>query len=308
VNEQPLLLLQGARIDRAGTPLVDGLDAVARAPRVGLVGDWSALFALLGSQARLVRGTAEIGGVPAEHAVSTGQVGLGLRDVVFPPAMRVIDYLGASARLTGLSAPVAGQQAEQVLETLGLPGLGRRKFEQLGPVERRGVLFAHALIGSPGVVALAEPLRGLDERSQEVVSSWVARTATGRRLIVSVQSADRSGPERQLLDTVDEVLVLGPGGVRAQGSPGLVLDRIGHRYSLVLAAPSPALIQQLRARGFGVGMVPTLEPSEATAMHLMIEAPTAQDLDALTELIVALRVPLLELVPVATTSVPTDAP
>jgi ABC-type Na+ transport system ATPase subunit NatA len=297
VNEQPLLLLQDARIDRAGRPLVDGLHVAAQASRLGLVGDWSALFALLGAQAELVRGIAEVEGTPAQDAVASGKVGLCLRDVAFPRRMRVLDYLAVSARLTGLSAPDAEREAERALESLGLAGLGRRKLEQLVPVERRGVLMAHALIGSPGVLALKEPLFGLDERSQEFVSDWVARMAIGRRLIASVQDVDRPGAERRLLDTVDEVLVLGPGGLCAQGRPGSVLERTSARYSLVLAAPFPALIEGLRARGFGVGTVPPSESCDRAALHLMIEAPNGHCWDALTELIVSLRVPVLELVP-----------
>ncbi|MEB2324914.1 MAG: hypothetical protein OZ921_20540, partial [Sorangiineae bacterium] len=79
MSDAPLLLLDAARIDAGGAVLLDGVSCGSSAPELGLVGAWSPLFALLGGQATLASGRAEIGGAPARLAASSGRVGLAPR-------------------------------------------------------------------------------------------------------------------------------------------------------------------------------------------------------------------------------------
>jgi ABC-type multidrug transport system ATPase subunit len=290
----PLLLLEAARIDVGGAPLCDGLGAVSEADRVGLVGDWSALFALLSARARLVRGRAEVAGVPAGRAVASGQVGLALSDVALPGATRVLDYLAASARLAGFPSRRAPDASRRALGELGLEALAGRRIRDLGPLERRGLGIVHAVLGHPGAIVLDAPLGGLDVASSGIVAGWVERAATGRRLLVSAKHTGIPGPERGFFDGLGEILVLGPGGLLAQGPPAETLGD-SDRYLLVVRRRGTELQAALRAHGIEA----TLESRDDTCVRLLLELRAPGALDLVRDAVVELEVPLIELTPLA---------
>jgi ABC-type multidrug transport system ATPase subunit len=289
----PLLSLEGARIDVGGTPLCDGLGAVSQTDRVGLVGDWSALFALLAARGRLVRGRAEIGGVPADRAVASGQVGLALSDVPLPGAASALDYLTASARLAGFSRRVATDAGRHALGELGLEALARRRIRDLGQLERRGLSLAHAALGNPSAIVLEAPLDQLDEASSGVVAGWVERAAAGRGLLVSARRTEVTGPARGFFDGLAEILALGPGGLLWQGPPA-ELEGDSDRYLLVVRSRATELKEALLARGVEASLE---AQGGAARLWLKLRAPGA--LDLVRDLVVELEAYPVELTPLA---------
>ena len=294
MSRAPLLLVEGARIDVGGAPLCDGLGAVSEADRVGLVGDWSALFALLGARGRLVRGRAEIAGVPAERAVASGQVGLALSDVPLPGAASARDYLEASARLAGFSRRLAVDASRHALGELGLDALAGRRIRDLGQLERRGLALAHAALGNPSALVLEAPLDHLDEASSGVVAGWVERAAAGRRLLVSARHTGMATPERGLFDGLEEILVLRPGGLLSQGPPAETLSGC-ERYLVVVRSRGAELKEALLARGVEA----TLEAQDGAGARLWVELRAPGALDLVRDVVVELEAPLIELTPLA---------
>jgi ABC-2 type transport system ATP-binding protein len=183
--EPATLLARAARIDLARRPLVARLDAESRATRLGLLGDWSALFRLLTGEAELAGGTLTIAGGELPLAVQTGTVGVMRLDSLLPPQWTAEHLLAQSAELTGLSRAHAQRSAFQTLERLGLVDLSSRHLGHLHIAERRAVLVAHALLTGPRVLCLEEPLAALDTAAEQLVLAVIERAAQGRRLIVA---------------------------------------------------------------------------------------------------------------------------
>ncbi|MGA9864989.1 MAG: ABC transporter ATP-binding protein, partial [Acetobacteraceae bacterium] len=127
--------------------------------------------------------------------------------------------------------------AARVLALVGAEALAARPVSDLSGGERQRLLLAQALLGSPRLLLLDEPLISLDPRHQQEVVALVRRVQ--RHLGIAVLfSAHELNP---LLGALDRVLYLG-GGHAALGAveeviTGPVLSRLyGAEIEVVRAA------------------------------------------------------------------------
>jgi len=96
-------------------------------------------------------------------------------------AWRVLDFYG---RLRGLR--VGRAEARRLIEEVGLHGdVYRKPFGALSTGQRRLLLLASALYGSPEVVVLDEPLAGLDPTMRARISRLVNRASRSSRIVVA---------------------------------------------------------------------------------------------------------------------------
>ena len=85
--------------------------------------------------------------------------------------------------------------------------LAERSFSEMSGGERQRLLLAQALIGSPKLLLLDEPLISLDARHQEAVIEIVRQVCRERGITVLFSAHELN----QLLGTLDRVLYLGSG-------------------------------------------------------------------------------------------------
>ena len=88
--------------------------------------------------------------------------------------------------------------------------------------ERQRLLLAQALIGTPKLLLLDEPLISLDARHQEVAIDVVRKVCRERGITVLFSAHELN----QLLGTLDRVLYLG-NGQAVLGTVDEVIDRAG---------------------------------------------------------------------------------
>ena len=157
------------------------------------------------------------------------------------PHLRGIDLIAGAAdgHRWGLPLPsrAARADAARVLALVGAEALAARPVSDLSGGERQRLLLAQALLGSPRLLLLDEPLISLDPRHQQEVVALVRRVQ--RHLGIAVLfSAHELNP---LLGALDRVLYLG-GGHAALGAveeviTGPVLSRLyGAEIEVVRAA------------------------------------------------------------------------
>jgi zinc/manganese transport system ATP-binding protein len=96
---------------------------------------------------------------------------------------------------------------EETLEAVGARELADRPLAEMSGGERQRLLLAQALIGSPGLLLLDEPLISLDARRQEIAIDVVRRVCSERKITVLFSAHELN----QLLGTLDRVLYLGNG-------------------------------------------------------------------------------------------------
>ncbi|MGB9993008.1 ABC-F family ATP-binding cassette domain-containing protein [Streptomyces pseudogriseolus] len=203
-----------------GTAVFEDLDAAFGPGRTGLVGvNGSGKSTLL----KLIAGEL----TPTEGSVKvSGEVGRLPQTVTLDTALRVDEALGIAAKRAALHAIEAGDVAEEhfetvgddwdveerALATLGELGLGHigldRTVGEVSGGESVMLRLAALLLSRPDVLLLDEPTNNLDlfarRRLYAAVESW-----QGVLIVVS--------HDRELLDLVDQIADLRPGGITWYG-------------------------------------------------------------------------------------------
>ncbi|MGA5158369.1 ABC-F family ATP-binding cassette domain-containing protein [Streptomyces pseudogriseolus] len=203
-----------------GTAVFEDLDAAFGPGRTGLVGvNGSGKSTLL----KLIAGEL----TPTEGSVKvSGEVGRLPQTVTLDTALRVDEALGIAAKRAALHAIEAGDVAEEHFETvgddwdveeralvtLGELGLGHigldRTVGEVSGGESVMLRLAALLLSRPDVLLLDEPTNNLDLFARRLlyaaVESW-----QGVLIVVS--------HDRELLDLVDQIADLRPGGITWYG-------------------------------------------------------------------------------------------
>jgi ABC-type multidrug transport system ATPase subunit len=292
----PVLELVTARIDREGIPLLDGISAIAKGPRVALLGDWTGLFDLIDARGALVGGTACVLGVPLATALADGVVASVRRDLVLPKGWTLTRYLEQSARLLGMSASDATTSARGVLAMLGLAAMAGKQLGTLRPHERRAAAIARARLGEPNVLAFEAPLTNADAERAYVLE-LIERAVAGRACIVSTDDTNPTDEAATLADRANDVLVLEHGT--------LVGALRAERYLVSVTANAQAFAEALARDGLVVHVANpngTYRPFDAAtsmsgALRFVIETASSEPILAAS---IDANSPVVELRPLGT--------
>ncbi len=286
----PTLELRGAFVRRAGAALTAGLSFSTDAPRVGLIGDWSALLHALTGQAQVESGSARVFGCELDAALRHGIVGLALCDPPLPGAFTVSEYLQHAARLSHGSLTRAVSDARQALDRFGLNDLAQRKLSETALFQRRAVAIALAGVTSPPVVWLDAPLRGLDAAAGDYIARLCVEAGRHGRVILSTPAPNSPSPERSVLETCTELFLLERGVLVAQGTPAQVFAPSG-RYLLSVSGENLSdYASALQAAGCVVS-------ARDQAGDYVVQLPASGNTDILLDTALEQRVIVLELEP-----------
>lgn len=233
----PSIDLRGLGVDRAGRPVVEGVDlALLAGARIALVGPSGAgkstLLRVLGGLEEPARGRIHLDGAPADAAVRRRRCAtLGQH----------IDLLSSTLEDNlRLVAPDAdGSRLTEALHTAGLapdlrtmPAGERTVIGEGGALlsggQRRRLGLARLLIQDRGLVLLDEPTADLDRATERLVRERLAVSLQGRTVV------EISHRLHTTLDA-DLVVVLVAGAVVDVGPPDQVRSRPGY-YAEALAA------------------------------------------------------------------------
>jgi len=149
------------------------------------------------------------------HAPQRGDRTIGylpqVRTVLPDLRVRGLDFIGASLHGERWGLPQLGRHdrrmIEETLDAVGARDLATRPLSDMSGGERQRLLLAQALIGSPKLLLLDEPLISLDARHQEVAIGVVRKVCRERGITVLFSAHELN----QLLGTLDRVLYLGSG-------------------------------------------------------------------------------------------------
>ncbi len=149
------------------------------------------------------------------HAPQRGDRTIGylpqVRTVLPDLRVRGLDFIASSLNGERWGVPSLSRHdrhmIEQTLDSVGARDLAMRPLSAMSGGERQRLLLAQALIGSPKLLLLDEPLISLDQRHQEVAIDVVRRVCRERGITVLFSAHELN----QLLGTLDRVLYLGNG-------------------------------------------------------------------------------------------------
>lgn len=168
------------------------------------------------------RGSLTVDGAAVDE--SRGRVGLVLQD---PDTQAVLSRVGDDVAFgpenLGVPAAEIAPRVAQALADVGLDVPLERATTALSGGQKQRLALAGVLAMRPGAILLDEPTANLDPDGALDVRDAVARAldATGATLVVVEHRID------VWLPVVDRVIVLGSGGVIADGTPDAVLSARG---------------------------------------------------------------------------------
>lgn len=83
------------------------------------------------------------------------------------PMMNIEANIGYGLRRAGMSKGEISRKVDEVLDRIGLPGIGQRKVDELSGGQKQRVAIARCMVLEPEVLLLDEPLGALDLKLRE---------------------------------------------------------------------------------------------------------------------------------------------
>jgi ABC-2 type transport system ATP-binding protein len=155
-------------------------------------------------------GHATIGGVAYRDIINPAtKVGAVLEATSFHPSRRARSHLRAVARACGQD----DKRVDATLDLVGLTDDAKRKVGGFSLGMRQRLELAGALMGDPSVLILDEPSNGLDPQGIAWLRDFMRYIAgEGKTVLVSSHLLS------EMAQTIDEVVILAHGQLRAKGS------------------------------------------------------------------------------------------
>jgi ABC-2 type transport system ATP-binding protein len=242
----PALLVEGVtkrfRVGRSKRPVLAISNVSLRLERGGIVGilgangsGKSTLIRLVSGLLTLDEGRVEVFGhdIEREEMAVKRLINRVSVDAAFFKKLSPMENLLFAARLYGLDARRAREDAYSILERLGIARkrVGR-PVEQMSRGMQQKVAIARALLTSPALLLLDEPTTGLDPRSKLEVQSFIEDVRANHDASIVLTTHDLEEADR----LCDRIAVLNDGRVVAEDTPNglkrLVAERHGQEPTL----------------------------------------------------------------------------
>lgn len=137
--------------------------------------------------------------------------------------MRVDEYLTYIGRLKGVPGGDLRRRIDQWLERIELPGVQRRKCEELSKGMQQKVQFLAAIIHDPELIILDEPFSGLDPVNAQLLNGLIRELHDeGRTIVFSthvLHQAERMCDRIVLIDRGTKVLDENLDSIRTRFDP-----------------------------------------------------------------------------------------
>ena len=142
------------------------------------------------------------------------------------PHMKVFSNIVYGLRLQKMPKQKMREQAEQVLELVGLAGLENRYPAQLSGGQQQRVALARALVTNPKVLLLDEPLSNLDAKLREELRFEIKSLV--RRMGITAVYVTHDQAEAMVIS--DRIAVMDSGNVVQIGNPQDIYKKPANRF------------------------------------------------------------------------------
>lgn len=134
--------------------------------------------------------------------------------------MTVAENIGFGLEVRKVPAQIRRQRVAELIDLLGLTGLGDRFPNQLSGGQRQRVAVARALAPQPQVLLLDEPFSAVDAQVREELRRWLRRLHDE----LHVTSIFVTHDQVEAFSVADRVFIINHGRLEQAGTPVEVLD------------------------------------------------------------------------------------
>lgn len=157
---------------------------------------------------------------------SQREIGMVFQNYAVWPHLRVFDNVAYGLKLQKLPKDEIKRRVNEVLESVGLSGLGKRYPGQLSGGQQQRVALARALVRNPKVLLLDEPLSNLDaklrERMRFEIKSLVRR--------MNMTSVYVTHDQAEAMVISDRIAVMESGNIVQVGAPEEIYKKPANRF------------------------------------------------------------------------------
>ncbi len=143
------------------------------------------------------------------------QLGMVFQDLALWPHMTVAQNIGFGLTLRRQPAKVIAEQVDELLTLVNLPGFGSRYPHQLSGGQQQRVAVARALVPSPTILLLDEPLSSLDTNLRATMREELVQLF--KRLKITAINVTHDQDEATVMS--DRIMVLRDGHIQQIGIP-----------------------------------------------------------------------------------------
>ncbi len=157
---------------------------------------------------------------------SQREIGMVFQNYAVWPHLRVFDNVAYGLKLQKFPKDEIRRKVNEVLESVGLSGLGKRYPGQLSGGQQQRVALARALVRNPKVLLLDEPLSNLDaklrERMRFEIKSLVRR--------MNMTSVYVTHDQAEAMVISDRIAVMDSGNIVQIGPPEEIYTKPANRF------------------------------------------------------------------------------
>ena len=224
------------------------------------------LIKLLTGQLRPSLGTVDVCGHPAWSAQAKRHVGYCPEADAFYEEMSGRRFVETMARLHGMTAQNAREQSERALQEVGMADRAHRTLKGCSKGMRQRIKLAQALVHSPSLLVVDEPLNGVDPVGRQSLMDLFRRLAD-RGVAVLVSSHILS----EMDELADRIVFMGRGRVLAVGGLSDIRDLFADQPLQVrITASTP---RQLATQLIHWPQVQRVDVSSGRSVELLVVRP-----------------------------------
>ncbi|HHV10898.1 MAG TPA: ABC transporter ATP-binding protein [Clostridiales bacterium] len=129
--------------------------------------------------------------------------------------MTVYDNIAFGLEVQKKSRKECKERVEELLELIGLKGMGHRYPHQLSGGQKQRVAFARALAPNPHLLLLDEPFAAIDAKVRQELRSWLKETINK----VGITSIFVTHDQDEAIEVADEIIITNHGRIEQIGTP-----------------------------------------------------------------------------------------
>jgi putative spermidine/putrescine transport system ATP-binding protein len=212
-------------------------------------------------------GTVELGGVDASRQPPFRRnVNTVFQDYALFPHMTVEQNIAYGLRVKRVAKAERARRVAEALEMVRLSGYGPRRPHELSGGQRQRIALARALVNSPRLLLLDEPLGALDLKLREQMQ--VELKAIQREVGITFLFVTHDQDEA--LTLCDRLAVMREGRLEQVGAAADVYDRPRTRFVAEFVGTSNVLSGAAARTVFGRGLTASVRPEK---VRLVEDAP-----------------------------------